>query len=1239
MKFTTFQGGGGGMFGGSQSKQPTVLADNLHSKDRVEAIMGLCHGPIKGLTNGHKTFYVGDTPYQNVDGSYNFSLFDLDIKVGNTPGDTIYPVLGGYEDWRGNEVSLVANTATTFTTQASNCKFIVLRLNVRKLYSVGTDVQLSALPGMGNVQSTFLPHTATFSVEYKNSSALDSTYVNPFGADYTITGKTQTGEIHEIRFRIDNLTGPYTIRFTLKTPNVPTSPGVNGRYCEVQLLGYYEVTSGIFGTVKSKAVQGPANLAAAVPIVRTSDYGPVRKDGTYGIDYLSVRFYVQQLYYQDPSGNVGNSSINFMIEYKASSSNTWLKAHTATYVTITGKTTTGYSVSYRWPVTPIAGTYDLRVTRASPDVETGHTRIIVWESFQEIVGGSPKFDGVATAQVVGQTSDQLTNLPDLWGVYDLKLCRIPSNYDPYTRTYTGTWNGTFKIDWTSNPAWCLYDLITNDTYGAAAYWKDLTVDKFDFYNAGKYCDELVPSGRTNNKGEVITQPRYTCNGIIAAPRGIREQLRYMAGIFNGTFIDDLNGNVGLVWDRPTDAVAVFTAENVIGDFQYTYTDPSTRPNDITVRFNNPGLNYEVDTRRVYDQQAITRFGRVPLTFDAIMCTDAHEAVRRATYKLLTAQLEKEIVSFETNRQGLMLRPLDKILVGDPDMGYALTGRIKSLSASRKVVQFRDPLYLETGASYTFNTHYPNPLYDAVNYDNPLSVVSIGFSVTSTGQTMQITLLEALPAGVDSRAQFTIGAAGKVAGVPKPYRVVKVEEAQDSPDRITIEAIEIASQKYDLADNVQPVAALSYQNFPEEILPPTDLNVTTTIVSINGTNRVNVVLTWDRSKDPRVSRVYVEYRRSGDTDWIAISEVTGNRADLYDLPSGTYDFRIAAGTSGLNKSLWVMKANALAGNDVPPDDVGELVGTVQGDLLKLTWIPVNARNVDHYWLRYTPLVDETTTWNSATDLARVSGTSFGTTAVGGTYFVKAVNVNGVPSSTATKVVPMGVSASGLSLAHEKVESPTFSGTKINLTVGSGYLKNTSLDPAVLGSYVFETADLGASYLCRLDLEMVVGAEMNSVDMEDWVSLADLTSLSGVNAEDYYSLVYVYVSTDGATYGDALTFQSGNYVGRKFKFQIFLGANKPNVIPLISTLKSRIYMQNRNESARNVNVPVGGLNVTFAREFYTTPTIVVNVRDGTAGEYTTTTNNGKTGFTLFVKDDTGAALGTRNIDWFATGYGEK
>ena len=75
--------------------------------------------------------------------------------------------------------------------------------------------------------------------------------------------------------------------------------------------------------------------------------------------------------------------------------------------------------------------------------------------------------------------------------------QVPTNYDPETRKYEGNWSGDFSPDlkWTDNPAWCLYDLISNKRFGLGKFGiKEENIDRWTLYKIAKYCDEYVPSG-------------------------------------------------------------------------------------------------------------------------------------------------------------------------------------------------------------------------------------------------------------------------------------------------------------------------------------------------------------------------------------------------------------------------------------------------------------------------------------------------------------------------------------------------------------------------------------------------------------------------------------------------------------------------------------------------------------------------------------------------------------------------
>lgn len=619
------------------------VPDSLRSKDTIEAILGLCEGPIFGLedaTNPRKSFYVGDTPLQNQNGTDNFSTFDLTIYPGDEDADEITPVLSA-------------------------------------------------------------------------------------------------------------------------------------------------------GTSNNHVVN--VDLETDVPVVRSTV--------TQEVDQLEIRILITRLVHSKSSG-AKPTSVTFRIEYKQSSSGTWIKAY-GQDITISGKTMSTYAKDFKIPVPRVADTYDIRVTKISPANTADIFRDVQWESYQSVIMGPRAYDNTAVAHVVFQATDQVSSLPQLSGIYKGRLIKVPSNYDPITRIYTGAWDGSWQIAWTDNPAWVLYDFVMNERFGIKAYYPEINLNRFDVYEAAEWCDEMV------DDGEEGLQPRYTFNALISEARPGPEMARYFAGSFNATFLDDLNGTAFLRVDKDDQAVQMFTQENIIGgDFEYSYTDITTRYNDITVTFVNPELNWAEDRRRVSLPEKIALYGRIPLDFIAVGCLDPHEAVRRAWYKLITANTETRLVKFQTNRIGQFLQPFDVILISDPDMGYGISGRISSIDDDRTTIYLRDPIFIEAGVTYTIVF----TLNNGEEFESELTYLT-------AGEVTEITFNDAVPEDVlPDNAVFRLEQTDMI-GAPRPFRIMKIEEVDGNPDQISIQAININRNKWYDSDNVVNNGEIEYSVLPNPFNVP------------------------------------------------------------------------------------------------------------------------------------------------------------------------------------------------------------------------------------------------------------------------------------------------------------------------------------------------------------------------------------------------------------------------------------
>ncbi len=791
-----FSGGGGG------SSSQTDTPNNLFSEDTGEVLLGLCEGPIEGLQDGGKTFYLDDTPLLASDGSENYKDVYLDLKKGNLTDDEVIQLqLGG-----------------------------------------------SARP-------------TNVGLELKK--------------DAPITRVTQSGEI----------------------------------------------------------------------------------------DYIDVRIIVQQLYKSTKDG-MFNSNVSFRIEYKKTTETPWHLYNNAP-ITISGKTTSNYARDYRITVEkdPNAN-YEIRVTKISndsPDGSFGDFNKIYFGQFEEIVALNRRFDNTAIAHLIVRTSDQVAQMPTFSGLYKCLKIKVPSNYDPETRIYSGEWDGTFKIAYTDNPAWCLYDLIMNDRYGVNAYY-EVEADKWDFYEAAKYCDELVPDGRGG------TEPRYTLNICIDEAKSGPELLNYIAAVFNATLYEDGSDFVRLSYDKYEQATHLFTKENITSEgFTYSFSDPSTRYNDYTVTFLNSESNWEEDRRRVCDQEHIDKWGRTTYDFEAVGCIKASEAIRRARFHLISGLTEVMTVTFKTNRVAQNINVFDTILISDPSMNYAMSGRIKSIEQNRTTVQLRDPVFLEAGSYY------------AMKIQSTEGVVEVELDVQEVGSVTTLYLMDKLPDTIPEKAVFSLEGTDDMKGFPKPFRVLSISEDTNDVESMSVTAVEINRNKQYEADYGLDLTEQEPDTRPSYFEIPHALGAVFNQAYIQSTkeNQLIIGLTLDYKRYPYYNGRFRCYSRlkaqEGEPEQEFIEREVVYGDTIINHPGGLHEFILLPysiyGTTPPFDSAPIFEYDVLD-LYLPPEDVRNFRAEPNINNIVLKWDPVSDVDIAGYQIR---LGDE---WETAEIIAElVSDTSF------------------------------------------------------------------------------------------------------------------------------------------------------------------------------------------------------------------------------------------------------------------------
>ena len=297
--------------------------------------------------------------------------------------------------------------------------------------------------------------------------------------------------------------------------------------------------------------------------------------------------------------------------------------------------------------------------------------------------------------------------------YDAKLIKVkvPNNYDPVLKTYgksdsttthrarTGStiwspdgikngeteddsfWDGEFKNsywlapgiyagnekfdiqgkyfrEWTDNPAWCFYDLLTNPRYGLGEYIKENEIDKWALYEIAQYCDVLVP----DSYGSM--EPRFTINYAITGREEAYKVMNDLASIFRGmTFY--ANGSIFAVQDKYKKAVYQFNNSNVVdGNFTYASSSKKARHTVAIVRYNDKKDLFQPALEYVENEEAVRRYGIREIETTALGCTSRGQARRFAQWILASEADETETVTFSAGQEGAYLQPGDVVQIYD-----------------------------------------------------------------------------------------------------------------------------------------------------------------------------------------------------------------------------------------------------------------------------------------------------------------------------------------------------------------------------------------------------------------------------------------------------------------------------------------------------------------------------------------------------------------------------------------------
>ena len=368
--------------------------------------------------------------------------------------------------------------------------------------------------------------------------------------------------------------------------------------------------------------------------------------------------------------NTGNGDINgYRVEYAIDLSVDGAGYQEVLASAFDGKTTQRYMRSHRIEL-PRAQGWSIRLRRITPNANSNTIadRTFI-DSVTEVIDAKLRYPMSAVVGIKINAS-QFQSIPTRAYHVRGRIIRVPANYDPELRSYSGVWDGTFKLAWTNNPAWVFHDLISNDRYGLGTRVPAGWLDKWGLYQIGRYCDEMVDDGFGGK------EPRFTCNVYLQQAADAYRVVQDFASIFRGMAYW-ANASV-FAADMPSDPVYTYSSANVVdGKFSYVGSALGTRYTVALVSWNDLSEMGRQKVEYVENREGIARYGIQQVEVTGFGCTSRGQAHRVGKWMLLTSNLETRSVTFSVGLDACRVRPGSIIRVADQHLaGRRIGGRIR-----------------------------------------------------------------------------------------------------------------------------------------------------------------------------------------------------------------------------------------------------------------------------------------------------------------------------------------------------------------------------------------------------------------------------------------------------------------------------------------------------------------------------------------------------------------------------------
>ncbi|MGS9609523.1 phage tail tip fiber protein [Salmonella enterica subsp. enterica serovar Infantis] len=632
------------------------------------------------------------------------------------------------------------------------------------------------------------------------------------------------------------------------------------------------------GTQTQDYIQGFTDTASEITVARdlTAATPYIISVTNKNLSAIRIKILMPRGFTQEDNGDLTGVRVEYAVDMAVDGA----EYNEVLHDVIEGKTMSGYDRSRRIDLPAFNERVLLRVRRLTDSTSARVTDLIKMQSYAEVVDA--KFRYPLTGLVYVEFDSELfpNALPNISIKKKWKIINVPSNYDPISRTYSGSWDGTWKKAWSNNPAFVLYDLITNQRYGLDQRELGIALDKWSIYECAQYCDQMVPDGKGG------TEPRYLCDVVIQSQVEAYQLIRDICSIFRG--MSFWNGeSLSIVIDKPRDASYIFTNDNVVnGEFTYTFASEKSMYTQCNVTFDDEQNMYQQDVEGVFETEAALRFGYNSTSITAIGCTRRSEANRRGRW-ILKTNVKSTTVNFATGLEGMIPTVGDVIVVSDNFWSSALTLNLSGRLMEVNGLQVFTPFKVDARAGDRILVNKP----DGKPVGRTIARVS------DDGKTLTLNTTFGFDVQPD-----TIFAIERTDIAQQRYVVTGITKGDgDEEFTYNITAVEYDPNKYDEIDYGVNIDDRPTSIVQPDVLPaPENVKIESYSRVVQGASVETMHVSWDKVE---YASLYEMQWRKDNGNWNNTPRTANKETEVEGIYAGNYHVRVRSVASNGSASGW------------------------------------------------------------------------------------------------------------------------------------------------------------------------------------------------------------------------------------------------------------------------------------------------------------------------------------------------